>query len=428
MGACCTCQRVRRYDGYGLGNVINTDAREIEDEHEGVVGRGDFGARVRFHGYSRFVSMYSQQGRKGINQDAMTVWEHFGGERGSYFCGVFDGHGPSGHRVAHYIRDRLPSKLSIKSKDCDREENLEKDVLETPLFSIWKSHFQKSFRDMDNELEGEGRIDSYCSGTTAVTLIKQGEHLILGNLGDSRAVMCTRDDTDQLVPEQLTVDLKPNLPSESERIKNSQGRVMATEEEPNVYRVWMPDQDCPGLAMARAFGDFCLKDYGLISSPEMYYRKISERDEFVVLATDGVWDVLSNYEVIITVASVGKRSMAARMLVETAVRAWKHKYPCSKVDDCAVICLFFKRPRPMLTKSMSEVAQLSMSFPPLGGSTDNSPITAQTDDGLDTLLNYKINNEEGDEVAGGGNGRGGGDECQCRHRVRNPPTPSQNFD
>lgn len=44
----------------------------------------------------------------------------------------------------------------------------------------------------------------------------------------------------------------------------------------------------PGLAMARAFGDFCLKDFGLISIPEISYRHLTERDEFIVLATDGV--------------------------------------------------------------------------------------------------------------------------------------------
>lgn len=60
------------------------------------------------------------------------------------------------------------------------------------------------------------------------------------------------------------------------------------EEEPKVFRIWLPDQDCPGLAMARAFGDFCLKDYGLISTPQVTYRKLTEKDEFVVLATDGV--------------------------------------------------------------------------------------------------------------------------------------------
>jgi len=60
------------------------------------------------------------------------------------------------------------------------------------------------------------------------------------------------------------------------------------DQEPEVFRVWMPDEDCPGLAMARAFGDFCLKDYGLISTPEVSYRRLTDKDEFVVLATDGV--------------------------------------------------------------------------------------------------------------------------------------------
>lgn len=59
-------------------------------------------------------------------------------------------------------------------------------------------------------------------------------------------------------------------------------------EEPSVLRVWLPDQDSPGLAMARAFGDFCLKDFGLISTPDVTHRKLCDKDEFVVLATDGV--------------------------------------------------------------------------------------------------------------------------------------------
>lgn len=76
--------------------------------------------------------------------------------------------------------------------------------------------------------------------------------------------------------------------AEAERIKRCRGRVFALDEEPDVYRIWLPDDDSPGLAMARAFGDFCLKDYGLIAIPQVSYRKITERDEFVVLATDGV--------------------------------------------------------------------------------------------------------------------------------------------
>lgn len=52
--------------------------------------------------------------------------------------------------------------------------------------------------------------------------------------------------------------------------------------------MWLPNNDSPGLAMARAFGDFCLKDFGLISVPEISFRQLTEKDEFVVLATDGV--------------------------------------------------------------------------------------------------------------------------------------------
>lgn len=64
--------------------------------------------------------------------------------------------------------------------------------------------------------------------------------------------------------------------------------MFALQDEPEVARVWLPTTDSPGLAMARAFGDFCLKDFGLISVPDVYYRRLTERDEFIVLASDGV--------------------------------------------------------------------------------------------------------------------------------------------
>jgi serine/threonine protein phosphatase PrpC len=60
------------------------------------------------------------------------------------------------------------------------------------------------------------------------------------------------------------------------------------QDEPDVARVWLPNSDSPGLAMARAFGDFCLKKYGLISVPKVTYRRLTVKDEFVILATDGV--------------------------------------------------------------------------------------------------------------------------------------------
>lgn len=78
------------------------------------------------------------------------------------------------------------------------------------------------------------------------------------------------------------------LTEEAERIRKCKGRVFALQDEPEVARVWLPNNDSPGLAMARAFGDFCLKDFGLISVPDISYRRLTEKDEFVVLASDGV--------------------------------------------------------------------------------------------------------------------------------------------
>lgn len=78
------------------------------------------------------------------------------------------------------------------------------------------------------------------------------------------------------------------LIGELKRIKQCKGRVFSLQNEPMMARVWMPQDDYPGLAMSRAFGDFCLKKYGLISVPEVHFRCLSQRDEFIVLATDGV--------------------------------------------------------------------------------------------------------------------------------------------
>ncbi|KAL4342328.1 hypothetical protein GQ457_08G014060 [Hibiscus cannabinus] len=210
-------------------------------------------------------------------------------------------------------------------------------------------------------------------------IVWEGPYLVIGNVGDSRAVLATRDKDNSLTAVQLTVDLKPNLPAEAERIRNCKGRVFALHDEPTVARVWLPKKDAPGLAMARAFGDFCLKDFGLISVPEISYRHLSEEDEFVVLATDGVWDVLSNKEVVDIVASAPAPSSAARTLVHSAVRAWRYKYPTSKVDDCAVVCLFLDSNSSNLSHASSARAKV------LPTSMDHINNESEKDDRLGVL-------------------------------------------
>ncbi|KAL2495772.1 putative protein phosphatase 2C 6 [Forsythia ovata] len=275
----------------------------------------------------------------------MIVWENFcaRSDINATFCGVFDGHGPYGHNVSRKVRDALPLLLRAEweaklnshqnsvhengdaegmsqfdnSVDDDGGDSMEVEVKEKfpEMHMPLKKSILKAFKLMDNELKLHATINCFCSGTTAVTLIMQGQDLIIGNVGDSRAVLANKR-------QWQCFDSR-----EAARIQKFKGRVFALQDEPQVTRVWLPNSNSPGLAMARAFGDFCLKDFGLISIPDVYYHHITERDEFVILATDGVWDVLSNKEAVDIVASAPDCGIATRALVNCATRAWRLKYP-----------------------------------------------------------------------------------------------------
>ncbi|KAI3847443.1 hypothetical protein MKW92_000457 [Papaver armeniacum] len=330
------------------------NTNELEDKFRKFPGR-----RTE-NGTTGLASLWSKKGTKGTNQDAMIVWENFASRPGTIFCGVFDGHGRYGHMVSKRVRDCVPLK------------NLSQywGMVEDDPISQLKGSFLKAFEVMDRELRTvhPELINCFDSGTTAVAMIRQGQHLVIGNVGDSRAVLGTRDQNDSLIAVQLTKDLKPNLPGEAKRIRGRRGRVFALKGD--VARVWLPNKDAPGLAMSRAFGDFCLNKYGVISVPDVYYRPLTDKDEFLVLATDGIWDVLSNKQVVNIVRSAPAEASEAQALVEAAVRAWKIKYPTSKVDDCtAVVCHF----RDSCTSSAS-----SRTSPPATASISNIQDTTST--------------------------------------------------
>ncbi|CAK9214587.1 unnamed protein product [Sphagnum troendelagicum] len=352
---CCVSSPAVVVDGEDAGRKTNKkvmkkeslDALSTETKNDALLAL--IPGRMFANGASNTACVFTQQGRKGTNQDAMVVWEGFATMEDTVFCGVFDGHGPYGHLVARRVRDSLPSKLvhywqeelaaRKESKEAQRQEGHNTAGVELK-HNAWKESHLMAYRVMDKELFSHPSVDCFCSGTTTVTVLKQGQHLVIANVGDSRAILATKDENEVLKAIQLTVDLKPNLPKEAERIRQCRGRVFALHDEPEVPRVWLPFDDSPGLAMARAFGDFCLKDYGVIAVPELSYRLLTEKDQFIVLATDGIWDVLSNEEVVHVIASAPTRATAARALVESAVRVWRLKYPTSKVDDCAVVCLY----------------------------------------------------------------------------------------
>ncbi|CAA0381451.1 unnamed protein product [Arabidopsis thaliana] len=296
---------------------------------------------INADGSNNLASVFSRRGEKGVNQDCAIVWEGFGCQEDMIFCGIFDGHGPWGHFVSKQVRNSMPISLLCNWKETLSQTTIAEPDKELQRFAIWKYSFLKTCEAVDLELEHHRKIDSFNSGTTALTIVRQGDVIYIANVGDSRAVLATVSDEGSLVAVQLTVDFKPNLPQEEERIIGCNGRVFCLQDEPGVHRVWQPVDESPGLAMSRAFGDYCIKDYGLVSVPEVTQRHISIRDQFIILATDGVWDVISNQEAIDIVSSTAARAKAAKRLVQQAVRAWNRKRRGIAMDDISAVCLFF---------------------------------------------------------------------------------------
>ncbi|RDY14029.1 putative protein phosphatase 2C 75 [Mucuna pruriens] len=314
---------------------------EVHDEDVRI-----FEARKVLNGSQRLCSVYSKQGTKGPNQDAASFHEGYGIEGGA-FCGVYDGHGRNGHIVSKIVNNRLSSLILDQKNGYDNTPKNHVDTVKEDLdpknFKKWKEAIVSAFKVMDKEVKLQHNLDCSCSGTTAVVIIKQGQGLVIANLGDSRAILGTISD-DKLISIQLTTDLKPDLPREAERIRRCNGCVYALKEEPEIQRVWMDNnENSHGLAMSRAFGDFMLKDHGVIAIPDISYHPLTSRDQFIVLASDGVWDVLSNNEVASIVWSVDTEEAAARAVVEAANGAWKKKKPSYMVDDCTVVCLFLQK-------------------------------------------------------------------------------------
>ncbi|XP_030530645.1 probable protein phosphatase 2C 72 [Rhodamnia argentea] len=321
---------------------VSSEIHDTEDVQENAVLIVETDDKTKRNG-----SVHSRTGSKGLNQDAAILYQGYGKDDGT-FCGVFDGHGKNGHLVSKLVRNHLPllvlnqrnslanAKVTAVHDDCDQGSMPSKN------FQAWRDSCISAFKVMDKEIKLQEGLDCSTSGSTAVVVIRQGEDLVIANLGDSRAVLGTLTE-DGLRTLQLTTDLKPNVPSEADRIRKCNGRVLALKEEPHIRRVWLPHEDMPGLAMSRAFGDYLLKNHGIIAIPDISYHRITPKDQFIVLATDGVWDVLDNNEVATVVGSAKDEEDAAKALVEAAIASWKKKFPSSKVDDCSVACLFLHK-------------------------------------------------------------------------------------
>lgn len=106
-----------------------------------------------------------------------------------------------------------------------------------------------------------------------------------------------------MVAVPLSIDHKPELPEEEKRILEQGGRIdsfhdIENDNEPlGPQRVWLPDQEIPGLAMSRSLGDMVAHSVGVSSVPEVQTFMIGSDDKFIIIGSDGVWEFLTNDQV-----------------------------------------------------------------------------------------------------------------------------------
>ena len=240
-----------------------------------------------------------------------------------YTFGVFDGHGIQGHCVSEAIKNYL--------KNCSYEQYQTKKKI-TSMFSA-----------LSLNIENSNDFDIFCSGSTAVLVHISKEKITCANCGDSRAILITYNGTGFTIL-KLSRDHKPNLSEEKRRIIAAGGRV------DRIYgmgpfRVWFKDGDYPGLAMSRSIGDTLAHKIGVSDVPEIFEYHICKVKPFaVVIASDGVWEFMSNEQVkniVIKYRNSHDALGCTKEIVEKSRQIWKGT--TYAIDDITCVVSFFKK-------------------------------------------------------------------------------------
>jgi protein phosphatase PTC1 len=198
---------------------------------------------------------------------------------------IFDGHG--GQDASEYCAKHLESIFSSILKHTSSTESAILDL----------------FKKLDEKLNEE--VHALNFGTTACIAFisfEQGERVLyVANAGDSRAVIGSNEKA-----ERLSVDHKCTLEKECERIRKSGGIIICNRLGGN-------------LAVSRSLGDYSLREMGLISVPYLNRRVLRANDKWLIIASDGLFDVLTDAEVVSDIWKDDGCGAAVKKLVSKAM-------------------------------------------------------------------------------------------------------------
>jgi len=238
----------------------------------------------------RFLSMTDPKAQKYEMQDTNYCNHSFYNET-ALFC-VFDGH--LGCNCSKELIKVFPQSLRRYLKDIIL------DKLEDVPY-IWKSLY-KMVDDKLNKFETEGSTSS----TVLIWKVNNKKYLQCANLGDSTTYLYRNG---QPVP--LSVDHKLCYEYERQRIKGSGINL-----EDSQTRI-------AGLNVTRAFGDHYAKEMetGIVSEPDIsILLELTNQDTHVILASDGLWDVMKPEEAYDIIKECTDMKVASHRILSTALK------------------------------------------------------------------------------------------------------------
>ena len=218
--------------------------------------------------------------------------------------------------------------------------------------SILKAH------KLTNELmHADSSIDTSFSGTTSISVLFRDKTMFVSNVGDSRAIVVSKKE-DGVQVNAMSSDHTPYRKDERFRVMKYGARILSVDqvlqndvqindnwgditlgddldEAGDPPRVWAQDGDYPGTAFTRSLGDRVAEGLGVTAEPEILIRQILSHDKYVVIASDGVFEFLTNQMVADIVAEKEDPLDACHAVVAAAYDLWL-RYDV-RTDDITVI-------------------------------------------------------------------------------------------
>jgi len=272
---------------------------------------------------------YAPYNPKKKNQDALVMAED--PKTRSLLLAVLDGHGEDGDKVSQNMKGKFANYL-----------------FKHPEFSGGRSGMETALKDvigrMETEILRDPGIETDFSGTTFTAVVIRGNSALCCNIGDSRTTIgFRRSGSSAIVAKNLTDDHKPDLPAEKARIEAKGGRVFAVEYDDGVDgppRVWLAHMDVPGLAMSRSIGDAVAHSAGVSSEPEFseYEFNKGTEDLIMVVASDGLWEFMTDQEVMDMAYTTAEPRFAVDKLISEANERWMKE---EQVIDDTTVCVAF---------------------------------------------------------------------------------------